>query len=78
MGDPRRSNGIISLGFGPLKIGWDSEGIRHSLQNLFAHDFLSGGNNGFGYPWVPRTGTVDTAGNFQERRPRFFFQLFGF
>ncbi|MGB5980497.1 MAG: hypothetical protein WBG62_24000, partial [Cyclobacteriaceae bacterium] len=65
--DPRRSNGIISLGFGPMKIGWDSEGIRHALQNRLTHDWLNGRNRGSAYPWMLRT----------DRRPRLFFQFGG-
>ncbi len=67
--DPRRSNGILSFSFGGfLKIGWDSENIRHTFQNHFAHDFMNGGNNGSAYPWILRT----------NRNSSFFFQFGGF
>jgi hypothetical protein len=66
--DANRSNGIIYLGFGPLKLGWDNEEIRNSLQNRFAHDFLTGGNNGSKYPYVLPL----------NRDPRFVFQFGGF
>jgi hypothetical protein len=70
--EPRRSNGIISLGFGPLNIGWDSEGIRHGLQNRLAHDgfgtlFNNNRPRGNRWPWIVRT----------DRRPRPFFQFGG-
>jgi RHS repeat-associated protein len=69
VGDPRRSNGILSFSFGGfLRIGRDSEDIRHTFQNNFAHDFLQGGNNGSQYPWVLRT----------NRGSRLFFQFGGF
>ena len=59
------SHGIIALGFGPIKAGWDAEGIRHSLQNRLVHDYLSGGIRGSEYPWIPRL----------NRKPRFFLQF---
>ena len=63
--DSKRSNGIITIGFGPINLGWDSEGIRHALQNKFAHDWLNGGQNGSAYPWFPKT----------DRKGRFVFQF---
>ena len=67
--DPKRSNGIMYLGFGSFKIGWDSEKIRHLLQNRMAHDsFSSQPQYGLYYPWVL---TLD-------RRPRFVFQFGNF
>jgi len=44
--------GILYMGVGPLRIGWDAEGIRHFFQNQFAHDFINGGSQGSNYPWV--------------------------
>jgi RHS repeat-associated protein len=35
--------GVAYIGFGPLKVGANSEQIRHQIQNRFAHDFLKGG-----------------------------------
>ncbi len=68
IGDSRRSNGILYFGFVGLNIGWDSEGIRQTLQNDFAHDFLNGGKNGSSYPWVL----------ILKRSPRLVFQFGGF
>jgi RHS repeat-associated protein len=66
--DANRSNGIIYVGFGPIKMGWDSEGMRNALQNRFAHDWITGGNNGNRYPYVLPF----------NRDPRFVFQFGGF
>ena len=33
-------HGVLSFGFGPLRIGLDTEGIRHTFQNRVAHDRL--------------------------------------
>lgn len=67
--DPDLSNGIIYFGFGGIKVGWDSEIIRHTLQNRVAHDGLSifprYGNR---YAWVLMT----------DRQPRFVFQFGSF
>ncbi len=65
---PNRSNGIIYIGFGDVKIGWDSEGIRHALQNRLAHDHTIRPVFGANYPWVLRV----------NRRPRFVFQIGNF
>jgi RHS repeat-associated protein len=67
--DPNRSNGIIYLGFGSLKIGADYEDIRNSLQNVLVHDKLNGGKNGSKYPWVYPI---------WSRKPRFVFQFGSF
>lgn len=41
-GDPDKyRHGILYVGFGPFKVGWDSEGIRHVLQNRIGHDIIS-------------------------------------
>jgi RHS repeat-associated protein len=32
--------GVLYFGIGPLRIGANTEGIRHAIQNRFAHDFL--------------------------------------
>ena len=62
------SNGIGYVGFVPIKIGWDSENIRHFFQNRITYDGLSWNpQNGFRYPWIDRT----------NRRDRFFFQFGG-
>ncbi len=53
---------------GFFRIGRDSEDMRHTFQNHFAHDFMNGGNNGSAYPWILRT----------RRDSRFFFQFGGF
>ena len=69
IGEPKRSNGMIYLGFGGLNFGWDSEGIRHTLQNRVAHDQMSRKpQNGRNYPWMPVL----------DRRPRFILQFGGF
>jgi len=36
-------SGIAYVGFGPFRIGRNSEGIRHQIQNRFAHDYLQKG-----------------------------------
>lgn len=33
--------GTYEIGFGPFKMGVDYEGIRHVIQNRFAHDYLT-------------------------------------
>jgi hypothetical protein len=43
--DPSMRAGVLSFGFGPLRIGRNSEQIRHVFQNKFAHDFLMGGKS---------------------------------
>ena len=35
-------SGILYLGFGKYRLGANTEGIRHAIQNQFAHDFLQG------------------------------------
>ena len=37
--------GVLSFGIGPIRIGRNSEGIRHVFQNRFAHDLLTGGKS---------------------------------
>jgi RHS repeat-associated protein len=37
--------GVVYVGFGPLKIGRNSEKNRHAIQNRFAHDFMMGGDS---------------------------------
>jgi hypothetical protein len=64
--DESQSHGIFYIGFGPLRIGRDTENIRHTFQNKFAHDFLNGGSRGSAYPWVK---------SFWERDPRWYFQF---
>lgn len=32
--------GVLYFGAGPLRVGWNSEGIRNFLQNRLAHDWL--------------------------------------
>jgi hypothetical protein len=36
--------GVLSFGFGPVRIGRNSEQIRKVFQNQFAHDILTGGD----------------------------------
>jgi RHS repeat-associated protein len=36
--------GVLSLGFGPIRVGRNSEEIRKVFQNQFAHDILTGGD----------------------------------
>lgn len=64
--DSSQSHGVLYFGFGPFKIGWDSEGIRHSFQNKLAHDGFNGGSRGDGYPWVKP---------FWDRSPKWFIQF---
>lgn len=66
--DASQSYGILYFGFGSLKIGRDSEGIRHSFQNRLAHDGFNGGSRGSEYPWVKP---------FWDRSPRWFIQFGG-
>jgi hypothetical protein len=35
--------GVLSIGFGPIRIGRNSEQIRLIFQNKLAHDILNGG-----------------------------------
>lgn len=66
--DSSQSHGVLYFGFGPFKVGRDSEGIRHSFQNKLAHDGFNGGSRGSGYPWVKP---------FWDRSPRWFMQFGG-
>ena len=44
--DPNKyRSGVLSLGFGPIRFGKNSEGIRKVFQNQFAHDILTGGKS---------------------------------
>jgi hypothetical protein len=43
--------GVLSFGFGPLRIGRNSEQIRHIFQNKFAHNFLMKGQTKEGPYW---------------------------
>jgi len=47
-----QSHGIFYIGFGSVKIGRDSENIRHGIQNQLAHDGFNRGYRGSEYPWV--------------------------
>ena len=58
-------HGVLSFGFGPLRIGLDTEGIRHTFQNRVAHDRLWWYNYGEKYPWVKKV----------DRKGRFYFYL---
>ena len=58
-------HGVLSLGIGPIRLGWDSEGIRHTFQNRLAHDHLWKYNYGSEYAWVRVIG----------RDPSFFFYI---
>ena len=55
--------GAAYIGFGDSRIGWDSEMIRHILQNRFAHDIMTKGKSEWfkwmpsGYPGKPYGGT---------------------
>ncbi len=42
--DDRRM-GALYFGFGPFKLGWNSEGIRNTFQNQLAHDLISNGQS---------------------------------
>ncbi len=37
--------GVLYVGIGPFRFGRNSEQIRHTYQNRFAHDFLMGGDS---------------------------------
>ena len=39
-GADKYREGIFSFGYKNLRAGWNSEGIRHTFQNRFAHGFL--------------------------------------
>ena len=58
-------HGVLSFGFGPLRIGLDTEGIRHTFQNRVAHDRLWWYNYGEKYPWVKKV----------DRKGRFYFYI---
>lgn len=41
-GDPDKyRHGVLYLGAGPISLGWDCEGIRHALQNIIGHNWIS-------------------------------------
>lgn len=41
--NPDQRAGVLYVGLGNLRIGWNSESIRHTFQNRFAHDRLTRG-----------------------------------
>ena len=43
--DPSMRAGVLSFGFGPFRLGRNSENIRHVAQNKVAHDWLMGGDS---------------------------------
>jgi hypothetical protein len=47
--------GVLSIGLGPFRIGRNSESIRNTFQNKFAHDFLMRGKS----PYFLRMGNVN-------------------
>lgn len=51
----QQSHGVLYIGFGPIRIGRDTEGIRHTFQNRLAHDRFWTQNYGEAYPWVLKT-----------------------
>ena len=61
----QQHHGILSINVGPIRLGADTEGIRHTFQNRLAHDWLWKYNNGEKYPWVIKNDKKDT----------FYFQL---
>jgi len=61
-GANKYSAGVLYAGFGPVRVGWDSEGLRHFFQNKIGHDIISPTS-----PHIYR----------QYRKPRFFWQLGG-
>jgi hypothetical protein len=61
-----QSHGIFYVGFGPLRIGRDTEKNRHRFQNKWAHDGFNGGSRGSAYPWVKP---------FWGRNPLWYFQF---
>jgi hypothetical protein len=46
-------SGVFYIGFGPIKIGRNSEKIRNTFQNKFAHDFLMGGESPY-FLWLDK------------------------
>ncbi|MFT3740241.1 MAG: polymorphic toxin type 23 domain-containing protein [Breznakibacter sp.] len=61
--DPRKRAGVLYIGFGPIRIGANSEGIRHTFQNRLAHDQFWTYNYGEQYPWVLKL----------DKNPRFYW-----
>jgi hypothetical protein len=61
--DPKQRSGVLYLGFGPIRFGMDSEGIRHIFQNRMAHDAFWKYNYGQNYPWVLKL----------DKKPRFYW-----
>lgn len=60
-GDPDKyRHGVLYLGSGSLSMGWDSEEIRHSLQNIIGHNWISPQT-----PWF----------KYIEYDPKFYFQF---
>jgi RHS repeat-associated protein len=43
--NPNQRAGVLTFGIGPIRIGRNSEQIRHVFQNRFAHDMLTGGKS---------------------------------
>lgn len=63
--DPNQSHGIFYLQFGNMRVGRDSEQIRHYFQNEVAHDGFNGGSRGSVYPWILQL----------DRSPQWYFQF---
>ena len=38
-------SGVFYVGLGSIKLGWNSEGIRHCFQNIVAHDWIDQGGS---------------------------------
>ena len=56
----KQHHGVLSFGIGPIRIGWDSESIRHTFQNRIAHDRFWMYNNGENYDPALITAKVET------------------
>jgi len=62
--DPNKyRNGILYFGVGPIEMGWDSEGIRNRIQNLWIHDLINSPH------------FLDLRGTDLYKGDRFFFQF---
>jgi RHS repeat-associated protein len=64
--DSKRS-GIAYIGFGSMKLGINSGGVRHAIQNRFAHDFVGRNLLGGKIPWFKRLP--------EEKGGEFFFEF---
>jgi RHS repeat-associated protein len=56
--DPSKRAGIGFIGYNTFRAGWNSDGIRHAIQNVVFHDNVIKVLSGDYSPWFPRNNDV--------------------